>query len=529
VAIGRCLQLGTARLLIAVLTVLLANGCDRPTTGAGVIRFATGTPLQSFDPHRSDSGPVHSTYLTLVYDGLTGANPDDLWNPLPSLAHSWHWVTDTSIEFELVTGATFTDGTRFDASVAKVNIERMLEVKGPRVNTVATVRSAEVIGPYTLRIHLHAPDPTLLQNLAGSPGMMVSPGAFDNPDLDLNPVGTGPFIYDKDNSTIGEVHRFVPRPDYFNDAIANDAPYEVHVLVNARARLNALISGQVDIANISPLEAAPAAQLGFAIEERANRWFGMTLLDRNGELVPELKDPRVRQALGFAVDRQALADALFFGYARPASQPMVKDVGYVPALDNFYRYDPDHARALLKAAGVSSFTFVTPVSPDASSEYEAVQHYLRQVGINMEIEVIEPGTIAALARTERYPVNTITFPNFGPDSRHPAIWETTAVFNPFRVPNPRLNELAAAARSSLDEKLRQRNYKEYFEIIVKDVHSLIYLQFADLVAYDAAKLRHVQVGPFIDPVLRNIRLAPTDDSAATMPKQQIDVAGAPDA
>jgi peptide/nickel transport system substrate-binding protein len=503
-------------LAVVVALLLTTYGCGNghvKQRDATTIRFATGQPLQTFDPHMADTGPVFSTYLTLVYDGLTARNPDDMWQPLPGLAHSWHWLDDKTIDFYLVENVRFSDGVAFDASVAKANIERMLAVKGPRVNTMATIRSAEVIDSNTFRIHLHQPDPTLTQNLAGSPGMMISPEAFGNPDLDLNPVGTGPWRYDIENSALGEVHRFVPKTNHFDPLVQTDSNIQVHVLTNARARLNALISGQVDIALVSALEAKPAKDVGFAIAQRANRWFGMTILDRNGELVPELADPRVRQALGFAVDRQALADALFFGYARPASQPMVEDVGYVPELSDFYRYDPVYARQLLDEAGVDEFSFTLPCYPDASKEYEAVQHYLRQVGINMEIEVIEPGTIAALARTRQYPVNTITFPNFGPDSRHPAIWETTAVFNPFRVEGARINELATAARVSMDDELRQRNYREYFEIIVRDVYSLIYLQIEDLVAYDSDKLKEVQVGGFIDPVLRNIRLAPIAESA----------------
>ncbi len=497
----RCLWL----LLLAFLTACSADS-DHKAAQAGTIRFATGTPLQTFDPHLADSGTTFSTYLTLVYDGLTLSNPDDMWDPLPGLARSWRWLDDTTIEFALVEGVVFSDGEVFDAGAAKANIDRMLRLKGPRFNTMATIRSASVVDPLTLRIHLHRPDPTLLQNLAGSPGMMVSPRAFGNDDLDLNPVGTGPWLYDKAHSTIGEVHRFTPRPDYFDPRTRNTANYAVYVLTNARARLNALISGQVDIAIVTALEAKPAADVGFSIATQPNRWWGMSLVDRNGELVPEFRDVRVRQALGFAVDRQAIADALFFGYARPASQPMLEDLGHVPDLDDFYRYDPEYARQLLASAGVTGFSFTVPCVPDASAEYEAVQHYLRKVGINMEIEVVESGSIAALARTRQYPVNTIAFPNFGPDSRHPAIWETTAVFNPFEVEGVRINELADQARVTMNEPMRYRNYAEYFGIIVREVYALVYLQIDDLIAYDEAKLKGVRVSRYVDPILRDIKV-----------------------
>jgi peptide/nickel transport system substrate-binding protein len=429
---------------------------------------------------------------------------------LPGLAHQWYWLDSTTIEFKLVSGVRFTDGRLFDASVAKSNIDRMISTGGPRLNTVATIKATEVVDDSTLRIHLHRPDPTLLSNLAGPPGMMISPGAFKDENLDLRPVGTGPWLYDVENSRLGDVHRFIPREGYFKQANPSNAKLEIHVMQNARARLNALISG-VNIAILTPVEAEPSEDMGFALARRANRWFGFTYLDRRGELVPEFADPRVRRAIGFAVDREAIAEAIFFGYANPASQPMVEDLGYVPELKDYYRYDPDYARSLLQAAGVERLRFTAPILPTDSPRYEAVQHYLRQVGIYMDIEVVEPGSIAALARTTRYPINTITYPTFGPDSRHPAIWGTHAVFNPFRVHGARIDKLATDAISSIDESLRQKNYHEYYEIIVKDAYSTVFLHLEDLVAYDASELSDIQIG-YVTPLLRHISLTSGDDS-----------------
>lgn len=492
------------------LLILAISGCGDSSREVDeelhTIRFATATPLQSFDPHLSDTGPTFTTYLTLVYDGLTSINPDDPLVPLPGLAREWTWLNDTTIEFKLVDNAVFSDGTLFDAEVAKANIERMLRLQGPRFNTMASIRAIELIDALTLRIHLHQRDPTLLQNLALSPGLMVSTAAFDKPDLDLNPVGTGPWRYDQVNSVIGEKHHFTPNPGYFDSAIRSEVNLEVQILRGNRTRLNALIGGQTDLTPVTALEATQALAAGFSIAKRANRWFGFSILDRSGELVPELADRRVRQALGFAVDRESLADALFFGYARPASQPMRAGLGHVTELENFYRYDPDHARQLLKSAGIQGFTFTAPITQGASSRYEAIQHYLREVGIDMKLEIVEPGSVAALARSKRYPVNTIAFPSFDPDSRHPAIWETTAVWNPFRNEGARINALANEAMTSADQGLRELNYRKYFEIIVKDVHSMVYLQIDDLLVYDSSKITGVRVSTYIDPHLRHVRL-----------------------
>ena len=496
--------------LLCAAWLAACSGGEPPASSpdAARVRFGTNNPLVTFDPHLADTGPQFSSYLTLVYDGLTELDPADPLRPIPGLATGWTWRDAVTVDLPLHQGVRFSDGTPFDAHAAAANIERLIRLAGPRINTVASLQGASAVDDFTVRLHLHHPDPTLLYNLALSPGMMVSPAAFDNADLDLNPVGTGPWRYDKARSKIGAVHRFGPTGAHFNPRHRDVPAVDVHVLTNRRARLNALISGQIDIAIVSPTEAAAAEDLGFGIARRANRWFGFTILDRIGESTLPLGDARVRQALGFAVDRRAIAEAVFFGYARAASQPMVEGLGHVPQLENFFTYDPARARALLAAAGFADgFSFATPVLPDNSAEYEAVQGYLRDVGIDMEITVIEPGTIATHARSKTFPVSTIGYPNFDPDSRHPAIWSATAAFNPFGHRDERIERLAEEARRSLDESLRERNYQRYFNILVKEVFSLVYLQLDDLAIYDAAKLCGVEVGRYIDPMLREIRLA----------------------
>jgi peptide/nickel transport system substrate-binding protein len=196
--------------------------------------------------------------------------------------------------------------------------------------------------------------------------------------------------------------------------------------------MNALISGQIDFAVIGPSEADYAERVGLAVARRGNRWLGITVLDRQGELVPEFADPRVRRALGHAVDRQAMANVVFFGFVEPASQPMRPGLGYVESLQDFFTYDPERSRALLREADVRNFSFDVPVQSSNSAEYEAIQHYLKQVGIDMRIKIVEPGTMSSLSRTKRFPVNTIAYPTFDPDSRHMAIWGSASAFNPFR-------------------------------------------------------------------------------------------------
>lgn len=492
--------------VVLMLPWLLAGCLREPDLKtADTIRYGTFQALQTFDPHNADTGPAFSTYITLVYDGLTRLDPDNIGKALPGLAHEWIWVDDLTVEFSLRQDVNFIDGERFNAQAAKANLDRMLAAKGPRVATVASIRAVEVIDDYRLRILLHYPDPTLTYNLGLSPGMMVSPAAFDNPHLDINPVGTGPWVYDFERSTIGDVHRFRLNPDYYQGQPHGRGDYEIRVLKDARARLNALMSSQIDFTVLGPSEAEYAQRVGFGVETRMSRWMGMTFIDRTGELVPEFADVRVRRALGYAVDREALARVVFFGFAEPQIQPMAT-LGRVEELESTFYYDPEKARALLAEAGVADLHFTVPVPPTSSAEYEVIQHYLSQVGVDMEIKIIEPGTIGAVSRSREFPINTITYPNYDPDSRHLAIWGTDAAYNPFGLETTRLDELARRARQTLDVKLREELFEEYFRIVVTEVYSLVYVYLKDIVAYDSARVADVSVSRYIDPMLRDVRL-----------------------
>ncbi len=498
----------TSPCICLLLCTALLIGCTPSgdkTDRTAWVRYGTGTPMQTFDPHLADTGPAFSTYIALVYDGLTRADNEKMGQVVPGLASAWRWVDDRTIEFDLRPGVSFIDGEPFNAQAAKANIERMIEKSGPRIATVASVQSADAISELKLRVNLAYPDPTVLYNLALSPGMMVSPAAFDRQDLDLNPVGTGAWIYDKQHSRIGEVHRFRLNPNYFRGQPPGRAPFEIYVLKDARARLNALVSGQIDFTVMGASEADYARTSGFSIASRKNRWLGMTLLDRQGKLVPAFSDVRVRRALGYAVDREALAKVVYFGFAEPASQPMV-DLGHLKSLENYYTYNPTLSRSLLEEADAVGTHFEVPVVPASSAEYEVIQHYVNQVGFEMEIKIIEPGSIGPIARSLDYPINTIGYPNVDPDNRHSAIWGSDAAFNPFHNPTPRLDELARQARETLDEELRAALFEEYFQIVVTDVHSVVYLQVEDLVAYDASKLTDVTVSRYIDPNLRDVKL-----------------------
>lgn len=480
-----------------------SGAVSAPSEPSGAYRFGGGADLMTFDPHKSQSGQAFSSYITLVYDGLVYV--DENFEVQPALAESWEYADPTHLNFVLREGVTFSDGTPFDAAAAKANLERALSVNGPRVNLISRIESIEAPDPTHLELTLSRPDAILLQSLGSPPGMMISPAAFDNPDLDRNPVGSGPYVFDAAASTPGSEYVFTARDDYFEPAYQKAAEIRVLPIPDSTARFNALRSGQVDIAIVAPAEGDTATSEGFTLLQAPNRWDGMTIIDREGTLVPAFANPLVRQAIGFAVDREALVDAVYFGYARPSSQPFTEgELGHDPSLDDFYSYDPERARELLAEAGYpDGFSFTYPTQESVSTMATALQGFLAAVGIDMQIEMQEAGSLGVVARTTDYPVNGIGYPARDPDSRAQAIWATDSAFNPFHIAVPELDELAARASESSDEGERHDLFTEYANIVVQEGISVIFVNPMDLVAHSDA-VDTVYMTRFYDPYLRTV-------------------------
>ena len=368
---------------------------DPPTGTAdpqAVFRWANAVGLSRFDPHRATSSN-DNTHLFLTYDRLVHTDADG--QPVPGLATEWAFTADgLALDLTLREGVTFHDGTPFDAAAVQANIERAKTVEGSAVAPeLATVESAEVTGPHSVRLHLSAPNAALPLVLSDRAGAMVSPVAFDDPELDQNPVGAGMFRVTSYQP--GARISYRAAPDYWDPEAVRVAGIDMSIYTDPVTRLNALRTGEVDATVLSPDQVEEARATGIRVEpgRTTNFWYFQPNRARS-----EFGDVRVRQALWHAIDRQALVDALARGYGKLSAQPVPEwssahdpDIGPDP-----YPHDPQRARDLLAEAGLADgFTFeaLVATSPDVQRHAEAIQADLAAVGITMEMRVLEGAQI----------------------------------------------------------------------------------------------------------------------------------------
>lgn len=467
----------TLRILVVLVSALLTAGCapiavqgsgggdDAPSgpiapqdlDPEATLRFADAVGPSRFDPHRSTIGQ-DIRFLAPVYDRLVHLSTEG--EPIPGLATGWEWEDGgRALRMTLRTGVRFHDGTPFDAAAVRANIERAKTVDGSSVATdLDSVTAAEVVDPSTVRLVLSEPNSMLPGLLSHRAGAMVSPAAFDNPDLDLAPVGTGMYRVReyRPNDTI-----FYERnPDYWDRSVTGVRNLELRILPDDVTRMNALRTDEVDMALLSGRLVPEAEALPRMIVHRnVTLTYLVLYLNRARS---EFGDPRVRQALNHAIDRNAIAQGIFFGAGRPTVQPFPESYfAHAPGYPgDYYAYDPARARALLAEAGLpDGFEFEMLVT--ALGQYvqvgEAVQNMLAEVGVTANIRSVEAAQTADVYYREQQGDALISQWGGRPDPSMTIELQFTAegFSNPGRHTTPRLEQLHRRTLATLDPARRR--------------------------------------------------------------------------
>ena len=340
-----------------------------------------GVDATTLDPHRMQAAP-EGNVLAHVFDGLV-IRGDDM-TIQPRLATAWRIVDDLTWEFDLRQGVTFSNGEPFDAEAVRFSIERVVAAGSADARQIQLDR-VEVVDTYTVRIHTVNPNPAMLTALLV--GAIVAPGhyaALDEAQAAIQPVGTGQYLvreWVRDERIV-----LTPNPDHWGpEALFDEIVWRP--VPEASTRLAELEVGQADIVANIPPEAAGRLDALAGVDIRSvatgQRFYIGLRHDEGGPLA----DPRVRQALNYAVDVDLIIDTLLGGLGAPRASLLNE-----PHLDTTlepFGYDPERARALLVEAGYPDGFEMTLMSP--SGRYtrdlevtQAVADFIRDVGVRVE-------------------------------------------------------------------------------------------------------------------------------------------------
>ncbi|MEF2291359.1 ABC transporter substrate-binding protein [Virgibacillus dokdonensis] len=376
-----------------------------------VLVFGRGGDSVSLD-FASISDGESSRVTKNIFESLLDYDKES-FEVVPGLAHDWE-VSDDGLRytFLLEEDVTFHDGTPFNAEAVKVNFERWADPEhkyaftddgyayplygnmfgGYKGDESHNIKEINVINDYEVEFVLKAPQGPFLQNMAMHYFAMTSPTALEKygSDIGENPVGTGPFKFvswSKNDQIVLE--KFA---DYRKDGLPKLDQVIFEVIPENSARLIALRSGEVDIIDgINPDDAASIeSEDGLDLYVRGENNIGF--LGMNVEKEP-LNDKLVRQAINYAVDTDAIVEALYAGYATTAANLIPPNyLGYNDELEP-YAHDVEQAKELLAEAGYADGfemdLWVMPVSrpymPDPETVAEIVQSNLQEIGITTNI------------------------------------------------------------------------------------------------------------------------------------------------
>jgi peptide/nickel transport system substrate-binding protein len=372
---------------IAVVAALALAGCSAGGGSEGGTTLTLGATVSptTYDPAGSEWAN-RSPYYQAVYDTLLVMTPEG--EVQPWLATEWTYNDDqTVLEITLRDDVTFTDGTKLTPEVVKENLERFRDGTGVDANFLAAVDTIDV-GENSVTLNLSAPDPALLDYLARDAGLVASAQAIDGGELATTPVGSGPYIYDESASVSGSTYAYSKNPDYWNPDVQYYDRLVINVFADPTAALNAIKAGEANGVKLASNDNnAEVEAAGWTVNSSELDVANVMLFDRDGVLNPAMADVRVRQAINYAFDRDALLAALQQGNGTVTGQmfPPRSDA-WVDALDTRYSYDPAKARELLAEAGYANgLTIQFPtVAGLGANTYALMAQQLQDIGITSE-------------------------------------------------------------------------------------------------------------------------------------------------
>jgi peptide/nickel transport system substrate-binding protein len=360
----------------------------------------------TLDPHTAQT---NSLDMILTYEYLTRVdqNPQTgAWEVKPGLAASWDLPDPQTVVFKLQPNVKFHDGTDFNAEAVKWNLNRMMtHPKSSAKIATAAIDSIEVVDPLTIRLKLKTPSPTLFVNLsadADNVGGMMSPTWAEkagDAGIATSSVGTGPFKlteYQPSNSVTYKKFDTYWKPGADGKPLPYPDEATVKVQQDWNVALVSLRSGDFDLVNgvagrdVPTIEQDPKIQV-FRMPW-ASTMYQITFNARPGARFAGDGMKKVRQAINYAIDREALAKALGAGIGDANFQHLVPgQIGYNDSIGK-YEYNPDKAKQMLSEAGFPNGFEVTVdiiSRPEDQQNAQAYQQMLDKVGIKMTIRPSE--------------------------------------------------------------------------------------------------------------------------------------------
>ena len=472
---------------------------EPPAAGPeGTLRVALSTfPNSLFVPLTAERNADNAA--TQLYDSLV--HLDRFGEFQPALAESWEISEDgTEYTFHLRQGVAFHNGEPFTADDVIATWEIGKQV-GEWKEKYELAETLVKIDDYTIVLTTADPMPELMVNLHDFwsiiPNEYMEEVGVDG--FQEHPIGTGPFMFVE--WVKGDHITYTANPNYWMEGYPLVETLIFRPIPESATRVAAIQTDEIDIVGRLSSEEAQSL-LGVegvvVIKYPVTRIYYIAFNNLTTGLDQPTMDPKVRQAMNYAVDVDAIVDALFDGFAQPAAGYVASsELGY--GVVEPFGYDPDKAKELLVEAGYADGFAMDMACPAGAYMHfeevcEAVAGYLTEVGIDVSLEIMESGHYWDLEASKELP------PLFG-DS-----WSTLsgealrrlsgalggwdAAYSSWS--DPVIDGYLAQISTTVDREARKGLYEE-LQVYMQEDPPFIYLY--EPVAFEAVRTRVMDYHP----------------------------------
>jgi peptide/nickel transport system substrate-binding protein len=443
-----------------------------PAAAATRINVAVTQTLSNYSPY-ADSHAVGYAIACQTF-GCLGTHNRGGYAGM--LAESWETPDPNDWIFHLRQDVKWDDGTPVTADDVVHSYHRVMDdPQSPQRSNLSKIDRIEIIDAHTVKFVTTEPTSTLLDYIFGRM-IITSKSVFDKYGAKIadrdHPVGFGPYRIKEIGLDEYIVLDKVPGNRWTKPGNPDEVIFRI--MREPEQRVTALLNGEIQIAqNILPnlaqrVKDSATVHLGIAPSVEVN-FLAMRPKDKPWD------NKKLRQAVAYAIDRDAIIKSLLLGYADRLDQPVGPgQVGYQPDMEPRYSYDPDKARALVKEAGFPngvSVDFYTPVGRYMNDKQtsEAITGMLRAVGINAQLKTPEWPSLWSDIQRGRAPFFYMGRGEVNDAGAMLSQYLESGVSPRVGYANPDLDALLRQERATFDHEQRMQVLAKAFDLIYEEV------------------------------------------------------------
>jgi peptide/nickel transport system substrate-binding protein len=465
----RGLMAGCMSLALTVPLALPVNAAPQ-----GDVIVAGALLRQQFDPTVMVAVTDYTAF-NMLYDGLLNL---DAKGKQPALATGWKISPDgLQMDFDLRKNVKFHNGDPFTAEDVKFSYEQLLaegNTHSYRKAFVTAIKSIEVLDPHKVRFNLNHPWPSFFSSARYGIQPIVPKAYYQKvgaKGFQEKPVGTGPFKLVETKA--GEWSKFEANAEYWGQV--SKVKTVTQKLIKEPFTLYAMLEkGEADVVFGLTGALLEKVKTNKQMKIFESKFSGTSGIYFNTTKFPEAKDKRVRQAVAYAMNREAIAKNVLSGICQPASSIFTPATfGHQPGLKPI-PYDPAKAKALLKEAGIApgkeiSWTLHTESFgslPSAPQVLEAIAGNLEAAGFKVQREQLDTASWLAMMRAKKQP-SVFYGPSSMPDDGGETLegwYSSTAVWSSGYINVPEYDTVFKAQLAQTDLAKREKLLQDWAKL-----------------------------------------------------------------